>query len=67
MEVNDLIKKAVDAINNHALSCVEKRVERLVAEILETNRSIVSSTEHIVALKKELKGLQLPTTQSVEL
>ncbi len=67
MEVNDMVSKAVDQINEEALGQTEQRVKQLVHEILKTEADILKLHEVNVEKKKELKALQLPSTVKVEL
>jgi len=66
VSVTNLVKKALEEINEKKQSDTESRVRTLVNSILSAEAKIAELQAQIVATKKELKELQLPTPSALE-
>jgi peptidoglycan hydrolase CwlO-like protein len=65
-DVDSLVKKALEEINNNKQTDVENKVKKLVNSILFAESKIKEMQNEIALCKKELKELQLPEKISVE-
>lgn len=66
MDVNSLVKKAVDQINESAQAGTESRVKDIVNSILKNEQQISFLQKSNAEYKRELKELELPKPVSLE-
>lgn len=67
MAVNDLVKKAVDQINEKAQASTEQQVNNLVHSIIDSESQIARLQQQVAEAKKKLKELEMPKPVSVDL